>query len=77
MVKKAYIKEAAEGLGLTSYQLRRLAKENRVPFIKSGVRYIFDIDLCHEHLRNEAMANAKPIDGESNKYGTLRRVNEN
>lgn len=74
MAKKAYIKQAAEELGLTEYQLRRLAKEHKIPFLQSGNRYIFDIELCQEHLKNEAMANVKPVEEENNKYGVLRKV---
>jgi len=73
MTKKAYVKQAAELLGLTEYQLRRLAKENKVPFIMSGNRYIFDVELCQEHLRKEALANVKAAE-EVNSYGMLRKV---
>lgn len=73
MAKKAYMKEAAEELGLTQYQLRRRAKEHRIPFLMSGSRYIFDVELCKEFLRNEALNNVKQ-ETNTNQYGVLRKV---
>lgn len=75
MGKKAYLKQAAEELDLTEYQLRRMAKEHKIPFLMSGIRYIFDVDLCQEHLRKEALENAKPVEVNNNEYGVLRRIN--
>lgn len=76
MGKKTYLKQAATELDLTEYQLRRMAKEHKIPFLKSGARYIFDLDLAKEYLRNEAMENAKPVETNNNQqYGTLRRIN--
>lgn len=73
MAKKAYMKEAAEELGLTQYQLRRRAKEHRIPYLMSGSRYIFDVELCKEFLRNEALNNVKQ-ETNTNQYGVLRKV---
>lgn len=73
MAKKAYMKEAAEELGLTQYQLRRRAKEHRIPFLMSGTRYIFDIELCKEFLKNEALKNAQVIEP-IKQYGVLRKI---
>lgn len=73
MGKKAYMKEAADVVGLTYYQLSRLAKEGKVPFVFSGNRRIFDIHLLEECLMDLAKANIKPIE-ESKQYGILRRV---
>ncbi len=73
MGRKAYIRQAAEELGLTEYQLRRMAKEGKVPFLKSGVKYIFDIELCEEFLRNQALENIKQSEP-LKQYGVLRRV---
>lgn len=73
MGRKAYIKQAAEETGLTEYQLRRMTKEGKVPFLLSGNRYIFDLDLLEEALRNEAMKNVKaeePVE----QYGILRKI---
>lgn len=74
MGKKAYLKQAAEELDLTAYQLRRFAKESKIPYLLSGNRYIFDIDLCQEHLRKEAIENAKPVETDKNQNGVLRKV---
>lgn len=75
MGKRAYLKQAAADLELTEYQLRRMAKERKIPFLMSGNRYIFDIDQCQEFLKSEAMQNVK-VDKNSglSEYGVLRRV---
>lgn len=73
MGRKAYIKQAAEEIGLTEYQLRRMTKEGKVPFLLSGNRYIFDLDLLEEALRNEAMKNVK-AEEPVKQYGVLRKI---
>lgn len=73
MGKKAYIKQAAEELGFTDYQLRRMAKEHKIPFLMSGTRYIFDVELCQEYLRSQALKNTIQED-KSIEYGKLRKV---
>ncbi|WP_026883468.1 hypothetical protein [Clostridium akagii] len=73
MTKKAYMKQAAEELGLTEYQLRRMAKEHRIPYLMGGTRYVFDVELCKEFLRNEALNNAKQ-EQDVKKYGVLRKI---
>jgi excisionase family DNA binding protein len=76
MGKKAYIKQAAAELGLTEYQLRRMAKEGKLPFLKSGVKYIFDIELCEEALKKQALENMK-VEEPTKQYGVLRKVGIN
>lgn len=76
MGRKSYIKQAAEELGLTEYQLRRMAKEGKVPFLKSGVKYIFDIELCEEFLRNQALENTRQQEPVK-QYGVLRKIGIN
>jgi excisionase family DNA binding protein len=73
MGRKAYIKEAAQALDLTDYQLRRMAKEKKIPFLMSGTRYIFDIEQCEEFLKNEAMRNVMTEENVK-QYGVLRRI---
>ncbi len=73
MTKKAYMKQAAEELGLTEYQLRRMAKEHRIPYLMSGTRYVFDVELCKGFLRNEALKNVKQ-EQDVKKYGVLRKI---
>lgn len=77
MGRKAYLAQAAEALDLTPYQLRRMAKEGRVPFLKSGVKYIFDVDLCEESLKSQAMANMKAEEEPIKQYGVLRKIGVN
>ena len=72
----AYIKQAAAEADLTEYQLRRMTKEGRVPYIMSGNRYIYNIEMLKECLRNEALRNMHPVQEEDNRYGVLRKVSE-
>lgn len=76
MGRKAYIKQAAVELGLTEYQLRRMAKEGKLPFLKSGVKFIFDIKLCEEALKKQALENMR-IEEPAKQYGVLRKVGVN
>lgn len=76
MGRKAYIKQAAVELGLTEYQLRRMAKEGKLPFLKSGVKFIFDIELCEESLKNLALQNMR-VEEPAKHYGVLRKVGVN
>jgi excisionase family DNA binding protein len=76
MGRKAYIKQAAVELGLTEYQLRRMAKEGKLPFLKSGVKFIFDIELCEEALKKQALENMR-IEEPAKQYGVLRKVGVN
>lgn len=73
MAKKAYLKQTAEELGLTEYQLRRAAKERKIPFLKSGNRYVFDIEQCQEYLKSKALENIQSVEPVK-KYGALRRI---
>lgn len=76
MGRKAYIKQAAVELGLTEYQLRRMAKEGKLPFLKSGVKFIFDIELCEEALKKQALENMR-IEEPAKQYDVLRKVGVN
>lgn len=73
MFKKMYLKEAAKSLGITPYYLRQMAKKYEIPCLKSGNRYIFDVDLCKKFLIDKAMKNVKKIENNEG-YGTLRKV---
>jgi hypothetical protein len=75
MAKMAYKKKAAEIAGLSEYQLWRMTKEGKVPYIMSGNRFIYNIELLQESLRNLALANMKPMEEENKQYGVLRRIN--
>jgi hypothetical protein len=41
--KKSLHEAGARELDLTEYQLRRMAKEKKIPFLMSGTRYIFEM----------------------------------
>ncbi|NMM62064.1 hypothetical protein HBE96_05035 [Clostridium sp. P21] len=73
MARRAYLKKAAPELGLTEYQLRRMAKEHKIPCLLSGNRYVFDIELCQEFLKNKAMENVKTFES-TKQYGVLRKI---
>lgn len=73
MAKKAYMKEAAKELGLTQYQLRRMTKEGKMPYLTSGNRYIYDLELCKEFLKNEALKNTQSVEP-AKQYGVLRKI---
>ena len=70
-----YLKQAAEELGLTEWDLRQRARSGRIPCLKSGNRYIFPSTQCQKWLEDEAMANIKPVQEEDNQYGKLRKIN--
>lgn len=75
MGKKAYLRETAELLYLTEYQLRRRVNEHKIPYITSGRKYIFDIELCQEYLKREALKNAEPeVNLKTKQYGVLRKI---
>jgi excisionase family DNA binding protein len=73
MAKMAYLNQAAIELGLTEYQLRRMAKEHKIPFLMSGSRYVFNIELAEEYLMNKAMENVTQEE-QKKQYGVLRKV---
>ena len=74
MGKRMLLNPAAETLGVTPHFLRTEAKAGRIPFLKSGNRYIFDVEQVEEFLHNKAMENMKPIDPKISQYGVLRKV---
>lgn len=73
MGKKMLIKALHEATGLSEWDIRQRAKSGRIPAIKSGNRWIFDIDLVNEYLKNEAMSNVRPEEPVK-QYGVLRRI---
>lgn len=77
MGRKMLIKEAAKATGLSEWDLRQRARTGRIPVLKSGNRYIFDLELVEEYLRNEALANVKPLEEPMKQYGVLRKVGVN
>lgn len=75
MGRKMLLKAAAEELGISAYFLRLEAKSGRIPCIKSGNRYIFDLELCEEFLRNKALQNVAVVEDQT-QIGKLRKIKE-
>lgn len=72
----ANIKDTAKALCVSEYFLRREAKAGRIPVWKSGKKYIFDVELVRQFLRDKCMENIKPEEnGCPSQSGTLRKVN--
>ena len=74
MGRKLYLKEAAEESGLKLYTLRRMSKEGKIPYITSGNRAIYDMELLDIALKELARENIKPAQ-EQKLYGVLRKIN--
>lgn len=67
------IKDTAKRFGLSEYGLRQGAKEGRYPHIKVGNKYIFDVELLEQCLKQEAKSNLRKADNQSS-FGSLRAV---
>ena len=76
MAKMAYIKGAAEAVGLSEYQLRRFTKEGKCRVLMSGRRYIYNLELLEEDLERLAAENLKRAEEDPREYGVLRKVGE-
>ncbi len=59
MEKRLLLKPAAKVLGLSENYLRTEARACRIPFIKVGNRYLFDINQVEEFLKNKALESMK------------------
>lgn len=73
MGRKGNLCTTAAALGLSEYAVKRMAKDGKIPYLKSGVKYIFDIEQCEEYLKNEAVENMKQPEPVK-QYGVLRRI---
>ena len=77
MAKRLLLNPAADALGVTPHFLRTEAKAERIPHLKCGNRYIFDIEQVEEWLKKKALDNVKSQEGENGvQYGKLRKVAE-
>ncbi|MEQ8197519.1 MAG: helix-turn-helix domain-containing protein [Clostridiaceae bacterium] len=76
MGKKALLREASEITGMSKWFLRQGARNGTIPCIKSGNRYVFDLELLDEYLKNMAIENTKPKEENVKKYGSLRKVGD-
>jgi hypothetical protein len=75
MARKALLTEAAAAVGLTKNALYSLARAGRVPHLRIGGkrgRYVFDLQLLEEALREMAFANMKQSENEA--VGRLRAI---
>lgn len=53
----ATIPEAASHLGWSEYAVRKAIRTGNIPHIFPSGRYLVDLEMLDEHLRNEAIAN--------------------
>jgi len=74
MGKRMLLNHAAEALGVTPYFLRTEAKAGRIPYLKSGNRYIFDIEQVEGFLKDKALQNMNRENENTAGYGTLRKI---
>jgi excisionase family DNA binding protein len=74
MAKRLLLNPAAEALGVTPHFLRTEAKAERIPHIRCGNRYLFDVDQVEEFLKQRAIANVKIEPYVNASYGVLRKI---
>ena len=53
------LENAALATGLTTYELKKGAKEGRYPHIKTGKAYLFEKEMLEEAIRTSMMKNVK------------------
>lgn len=76
MGKKLLIKEAANYVGLSEWELRQGIKSGRYPALKVGQgrgKYIVDIDLLEARIKELMIDNIKTTEREDD-YGIIRRL---
>ncbi len=44
------IEEAAKEVGLSAYTIRRLIKENKIIYVRSGMKYLVNLDRLIDFL---------------------------
>lgn len=49
-------RKASELTGVSATLLYKLCKEGRIPFIRLGNKFLFDVEQLTEALRSEALA---------------------
>lgn len=49
-------RKASELTGVSAKLLYKLCKEGRIPFIRLGNKFLFDVEQLREALRSEALA---------------------
>ena len=53
------LEDAALATGLSTYELKKGAKEGRYPHIKTGKAYLFEKGMLEEAIRTSMMKNVK------------------
>lgn len=47
------VAEAAKEVGLSAYTVRRLVKENKIVYVRSGAKYLVNLDLLIAYLNGQ------------------------
>ncbi len=47
------IEEAAKEVGLSAYTIRRLIKENKIIYVRSGMKYLVNLDRLIDFLNGQ------------------------
>lgn len=53
------LEDAALATGMSTYELKKGAKEGRYPHIKTGKAYLFEKEMLEEAIRINMMKNVK------------------
>ena len=53
------IADASKVTGMSTYELKKGAKEGRYPHIKTGKAYLFEKEMLEEAIRTSMMKNMK------------------
>ncbi len=76
MARRATLVEAAERLGLSRHYLYTEARAGKIPCLKAGSRYVFDVEQVDEFLKKKCMEQIRKADSESTEqYGRIRKIN--
>ena len=72
------IKQASKIIGLAEYHVRQLVKQSKVKFVRTGKKYLINLDSLIEYLNKGETTSEKQNETErSNYYGTKRLTNTN
>ena len=56
------IKEAVAATGLSEYYLRNQIRDNKIPYIKSGIKILINMPQLIEQLNADSKTNTRGID---------------
>lgn len=77
MAKMALLKQAANETGLSEWELSTGARSGKYPAMRVGStrgRWIFDLDLLKERIRELMEQNLKQDSSNASQYGKLRKI---